>query len=63
VSIGVVEATVHLLDVLRALDRTPGVPEAGLAHTAEVIAAIAPPIDFIEAATGRASTDLFPVMS
>ncbi|WP_203728841.1 maleylpyruvate isomerase N-terminal domain-containing protein [Paractinoplanes durhamensis] len=63
VSIGVVEATVHLLDVQRALGRTPDVPEAGLAHTAEVIAQIASPIDFIEAATGRASTDLFPVMS
>lgn len=63
VSIGVVEATVHLLDVQRALGRTPQVPEAGLAHTAEVIAQIAPPVDFIEAATGRATTDLFPVMS
>ncbi|GIM90810.1 maleylpyruvate isomerase N-terminal domain-containing protein [Paractinoplanes toevensis] len=63
VSIGIVEATVHLLDVQRALGRTPELPEAGLAHTAEVIAQIAPPVDFIEAATGRASTDLFPVMS
>jgi uncharacterized protein (TIGR03083 family) len=63
VSIGIVEATVHLIDVQRALGRTPDVPEAGLAHTAEVIAQIAPPVDFIEAATGRASTDLFPVLS
>jgi uncharacterized protein (TIGR03083 family) len=63
VSIGVLEATVHLLDVQRALGRTPEMPEAGLAHTAEVIAQIAPPVDFIESATGRASTDLFPVMS
>jgi hypothetical protein len=63
VSIGVVEATVHLLDVLRALGRAPDVPEAGLALTAEVIARIAPAVEFIEAATGRAATDLFPVMS
>ncbi|GAA0585477.1 maleylpyruvate isomerase N-terminal domain-containing protein [Paractinoplanes ferrugineus] len=63
VSIGVLEATVHLLDVQRALGRTPAVPEAGLAHTAEVLAQIAPPVDFIEAATGRASADLFPVLS
>ncbi|MFI5896678.1 maleylpyruvate isomerase N-terminal domain-containing protein [Actinoplanes sp. NPDC051513] len=63
VSIGILEATVHLLDVQRALGHEPDVPADGLAHTAEVIAHIAPPVDFIEAATGRASTDLFPVMS
>ncbi|MEU4236268.1 hypothetical protein [Actinoplanes sp. NPDC026619] len=55
--------TVHLLDVQRALGRTPEAPEAGLACTAAVIARIAPAIDLIEAATGRASTDLFPVLS
>ncbi|MFF5288648.1 maleylpyruvate isomerase N-terminal domain-containing protein [Paractinoplanes globisporus] len=63
VSIGIVEATVHLLDVQRALGHTPDVPLAGLEHSADVLAHIAPPIDFVEAATGRASTDLFPVMS
>lgn len=63
VSIGIVEATVHLLDVQRALGRAPDVPAAGLAHTAAVIAQIAPPVEFIESTTGRASTDLFPVMS
>ncbi|WP_433380903.1 maleylpyruvate isomerase N-terminal domain-containing protein [Actinoplanes sp. CA-142083] len=63
VSIGILEATVHLLDVQRALGHEPDVPAVGLAHTAEVIAHIAPPVEFIEAATGRASTDLFPVMS
>jgi hypothetical protein len=63
VSIGIVEATVHLLDLQRALGREPDVPAAGLAHTAAVLAQIAPPVDFIESATGRASTDLFPVMS
>jgi uncharacterized protein (TIGR03083 family) len=63
VSIGIVEATIHLLDVQRALGRTPSIPTDGLRHTASVLAQIAPPIDFIEAATGRASTDLFPVLS
>lgn len=63
VSIGIVEATVHLLDLQRALGQEPDVPAGGLAHTAEVLARIAPPVDFIEAATGRASTDLFPVLS
>jgi uncharacterized protein (TIGR03083 family) len=61
--IGIVEATIHLLDVQRALGQEPDVPESGLAYTAGVLAAIAPPVDFIEAATGRASTDLFPVLS
>jgi len=63
VSIGIVEATIHLLDVQRALGHAPDVPASGLDHSAGVLARIAPPIDFIEAATGRASTDLFPVMS
>jgi hypothetical protein len=63
VSIGIIEATVHLLDLQRALAREPDVPAAGLAHTAAVLAQIAPAVDFIESATGRASTDLFPVMS
>jgi uncharacterized protein (TIGR03083 family) len=63
VAIGVLEATVHLLDLRRALGHDPAVPPAGLALTAQVLADIADPVDFIEAATGRASTDLFPVLS
>ncbi|MEV4351607.1 maleylpyruvate isomerase N-terminal domain-containing protein [Actinoplanes sp. NPDC049596] len=63
VSIGILETTVHLLDVQRALDLEPDVPAESLEHSAGVLAQIAPPIDFIEAATGRASTDLFPVLS
>jgi hypothetical protein len=63
VSIGILEATVHLLDVQRALGQTPDVPATGLDHSAGVLARIAPPIDFIEASTGRASTDLFPVLT
>ena len=63
VSIGILEATVHLLDLQRALGQDPTVPPGGLTHTAAVLAQIAPPVDFIEAASGRASTDLFPVLS
>ena len=63
VGIGILEATIHLLDVQRALGQEPSVPPAGLAYTASVLAGIASPIEFIEAATGRASTDLFPVLS
>jgi hypothetical protein len=62
-SIGIVEATVHLLDLRRALGQPPDVPVAGLTHTASVLARMAPPVDFIETATGRSTTDLFPVLS
>jgi uncharacterized protein (TIGR03083 family) len=63
VSIGILEATVHLLDLQRALGRPPDVPVEGLTHTAAVILQMAPLVDFIEATTGRSTTDLFPVLS
>lgn len=63
VSIGVMEATVHLLDLQRALGRPPEVPAAALAHTAALLAEMAPPVDFIEAATGRDAPAVFPVLS
>ncbi|GAB3842765.1 maleylpyruvate isomerase N-terminal domain-containing protein [Dactylosporangium cerinum] len=63
VSIGIVEATVHLLDLQRALGQPPDVPVEGLTHTAAVIVQMAPPVDFIESATGRSTIDLFPVLS
>ncbi|GAB7051807.1 maleylpyruvate isomerase family mycothiol-dependent enzyme [Catenuloplanes indicus] len=61
--IGIVESTVHLLDLQRALGREPAVPPSGLAQTAEILAAIPSPIAFIEAATGRATGPLFPLVS
>jgi hypothetical protein len=63
VSIGIVEATVHLLDLKRALDEVPDVPSAGLAHTVGVLVQIPSPVDLVETATGRAGTDLFPLLS
>jgi uncharacterized protein (TIGR03083 family) len=63
VGIGVMEATVHLLDLQRALGRPPDVPADALAYTTLLLAEMAPPVDFIEAATGRAAADLFPVLS
>jgi uncharacterized protein (TIGR03083 family) len=60
-SIGILEATVHLLDLRHALDLTPDVPADGLAHTAAVLAEMAPPVDFIEVATGRRTVELFPI--
>jgi hypothetical protein len=63
VSIGILEATVHLLDLHRALGLPPEVPADGLAHTAAVLAAMAPPVDLIEAATGRRPAEFFPVLT
>jgi uncharacterized protein (TIGR03083 family) len=62
VSIGILEATVHLLDLQRALEVPPDVPGAGLEHTVRLLATMAPPVDFIELATGRSQVALFPVL-
>jgi uncharacterized protein (TIGR03083 family) len=63
VRIGVMEATVHLLDLQCALGQPPNVPADGLAHTTALLAEMAPPVNFIEAATGRSAADLFPVLT
>jgi hypothetical protein len=57
------EATVHLLDLQRALGQPPNVPADGLAHTAAVLAEMAPPVELIEAATGRTTAGLFPILT
>ena len=62
VSIGILEATVHLLDLQRALGAPPDLPAAGVEHTVALLAQMAPPLDFIELATGRGSAALFPVL-
>jgi uncharacterized protein (TIGR03083 family) len=62
VSIGILEATVHLLDLQRALGVPPDVPSAGLEHTVGLLAKMTPPVDFIELATGRSEIELFPVL-
>lgn len=56
------EATVHLLDVQRALDYPPEVPPEALRDTVQLLAEVAPPVDFIEAATGRSTHSPFPVL-
>jgi uncharacterized protein (TIGR03083 family) len=63
VGIAVLEATVHLIDLHRALDQAPDLPAGALAQTAALLAEMAPPVDFIEAATGRRPADLFPVLT
>jgi uncharacterized protein (TIGR03083 family) len=63
VSIGIMEATVHLLDLRHALDQPPEVPAEGLGHTGRILLEMAPAVEFIEAATGRRAPDVFPVLS
>jgi len=62
VSIGILEATVHLLDLQRALGAPPDLPAAGVEHAVALLAQMAPPVDFIELATGRSTAALFPVL-
>ncbi|GID30555.1 maleylpyruvate isomerase N-terminal domain-containing protein [Paractinoplanes brasiliensis] len=61
--IGIVEATVHLLDLQRALGESPSVPAAGLAHTSAVLTRMADPVAFVEALTGRTGNGLAPVLT
>ena len=56
------ESTVHLLDVLDALGRAPDVPAAALRDTAHLLADLADPVAFVEAATGRSASSPLPVL-
>jgi uncharacterized protein (TIGR03083 family) len=61
-SIIVMEAVVHGLDLARAVERAPDLPPAALAFTARLLADVADPVMFVEAATGRAPLDVLPVV-
>ena len=56
------ESVVHLLDVLDALGRPPDVPPDGLRETARLLAEVADPVRFVEAATGRSASAVLPVL-
>ena len=56
------ESAVHLLDVLDALDRAPDVPEPALREAAHLLAEVADPVTLVEAATGRTTAGVFPVL-
>jgi uncharacterized protein (TIGR03083 family) len=58
----ILEATVHLLDVQRALGHPPVVPPPVLKDTALLLAELAPAVEFIEAATGRSTHSPLPVL-
>ncbi|MBN6039835.1 maleylpyruvate isomerase N-terminal domain-containing protein [Amycolatopsis sp. 195334CR] len=62
VRIVLLEATVHLLDVRRALGQAPDAPAGALADTAALLAEMASPVEFIEAAAGRSAVSPLPVL-
>ncbi|MGH3883749.1 MAG: maleylpyruvate isomerase N-terminal domain-containing protein [Pseudonocardiaceae bacterium] len=55
------EATVHLLDLQRALNHPPVVPTPALQGTVHLLAELAPAVELIEAATGRSTHSPLPV--
>lgn len=63
VDLRIVEAAVHLLDLQSALHRERAVPEQGMQITLDFLVGLVPPVDFLEAATGRQPVDFFPVHS
>ncbi len=56
--IALLEAVVHLLDVIDALGRAPDLPAEALRDTAHLLADLADPVAFVEGATGRAGSPL-----
>lgn len=58
----VMESVVHLLDALRALELPAEVPEAALRDTVRLLAELAPAVEFVEAATGRADRLPLPLL-
>ncbi|MDF0528702.1 maleylpyruvate isomerase N-terminal domain-containing protein [Tsukamurella sp. 8F] len=62
VRIILMESVVHLLDVLDAVGMSPAVADDALQETAALLAEVADPIAFIEAATGRADHSPLPVI-
>lgn len=60
--IALLEATVHLLDTRRALDQAPDAPEAAMREVTHLLAEVAPPVEFIESATGRSDHSPLPLV-
>jgi uncharacterized protein (TIGR03083 family) len=62
VRIVLLESTVHLLDVLDGLGRAPDVPAEALRDTAHLLADLADPVAFVDAATARSAVSPLPVL-
>src|SRR3954452_7742647 len=62
-SIGTLEAVVHGLDLCAAIGvGGDSIPEAAMAHTVGLLASLADPVAFVDAATGRTSAGVLPVL-
>ncbi|MCX4093149.1 maleylpyruvate isomerase N-terminal domain-containing protein [Nocardia sp. alder85J] len=61
VEAAIVEATVHLLDLIAAVGGTD-VPEDGLRRTVQILAAVPDPVVFIESVTGRGEGTPTPIL-
>jgi uncharacterized protein (TIGR03083 family) len=62
VRIVLLESTVHLLDVLDGLGHAPDVPAEAVRDTAHLLADLADPVAFVEAATGLSASSPLPVL-
>jgi len=62
-SIAALEAVVHGLDLCDSCDLSPAsIPQSSMDHTVQLLASMAPAVDFIDAATGRRDTEVLPVL-
>ena len=62
-SIGILEAVVHGLDLAGAVGvPVASIPQTPMEHTVRLLASMAEPVPFIEAATGRSSVLVLPVL-
>ncbi|WNV85971.1 maleylpyruvate isomerase N-terminal domain-containing protein [Umezawaea sp. Da 62-37] len=59
----VLEATVHLLDLVAVVPGAAEVPEAALRRAVDVLTDLTPPAELIALATGRPSGVVFPVLT
>jgi uncharacterized protein (TIGR03083 family) len=63
ISIVTIEAVVHGLDLARALDvDEASLPSKAVTATRDLVASLPDPVTFIEAATGRTTTSVFPAL-
>ena len=63
-SIGILEAVVHGLDLCAATGIAgESIPEPAMAHTVALLASMADPVAFVDAATGRSTAAVLPVLS
>ncbi|HEU4840312.1 MAG TPA: hypothetical protein VFT09_02690, partial [Ilumatobacteraceae bacterium] len=62
-SIAILEAVVHGLDLCAATGvATSSIPPGATRHTVDLLASMAEPVSFVEAATGRVTTPVLPVL-